>query len=106
MNTPMEELLQSNHNWRVMNSAKIDEMIINRLLEHSSSLDDYTHVVWDTEKVGAESGYFTLDGKKVLKYYKAFNMNIDNGIDGTAMNCTMKYEVYDYVANEFLYLES
>lgn len=99
MNTSMEELLQSNHNWRSMNSAKIDEMVINRLLEHSSSLDNYSHVSRDTEK--AESGYFTLDDKKVLRYYKVFDIDIDNN----TMNCTMKYEVYDYIANEFLYLE-
>lgn len=101
MNTPMEELLQSTHNWRAMNSAKIDEMVINRLLEHSPSLDNYTHAVvgiWDEE---AERGHFTLADKKVLRYYKAFNINIDNN----TMNSTMKYEVYDYIANEFLYLE-
>lgn len=103
MSTPMQELLQSNQNWRAVNSAKIDEMIINRLLEHSSSLDNYTHTAVDLWGEEVESGYFTLDGKKVLRYYKAFNININ--IDNNTMNCTMKYEVYDYVANEFLYLE-
>lgn len=83
------------HYWRVNTENRIDQMILDRLLEYCESYSNYNHYQHST------GGFFELDGKKVLRYKKV----ISSTSEGTLINYKINYEVYDYIANEYLYFE-
>lgn len=88
----------------------IDEMIVERLLRYTDDLDSLTHYVNSTN---GEYGEFILDGKKLLRYFKKVSTNSDylvqhwDVLDDKSMEITMtvKYEIFDYVENRYVYLE-
>lgn len=85
--------------------GKIEALIVNHLLQHTDNLDNYElHLTGLT----SQSGYFILDGEKVLRY--SYKMESENSavrdlrvVDDILYN--FKYEVYSYVDNEYLYIE-
>jgi hypothetical protein len=88
----------------------IDEVIVERLLRYTDDLDSLAHYVNSTN---GEYGEFILDGKKLLRYSKKVSTNSDylvqhwDVLDDKSMEITMtvKYEVFDYVENKYVYLE-
>lgn len=88
---------------------KLENLVLDRLMSYTDNLDDYTlHVTADTK-----TRYFMLDGKNVLRYYIDFKTNTDYltenwytlDRDEMTLQFDVAYEVYDYRANEYLYLE-
>lgn len=85
--------------------GKVETMIISHLLQHTANLDNYElHLTGLTN----QSGYFILDGEKVLRY--SYKMELEDSVvrdlrvvDEVLYN--FKYEVYSYVDNEYLYIE-
>lgn len=83
----------------------IDNLMIDRLLEHYSDLDDVHLTVSDNH----DSGYFTdaKSGSKVMKFTKKVSYTPPDRLnwDSDEYVVEVSYEVYDYITNEYLYLE-
>lgn len=89
--------------------SKLENLVIERLTSYTDNLDDYTLYV----TADANTRYFMLDSKNVLRYYIDFKTNTDYltenwyslDRDEMTLQFDVVYEVYDYRANEYLYLE-
>lgn len=109
LKTTNDRILEKYHNdintFYQTSVGKVETLIVNHLLQHTDNLDSYElHLTGLT----SQSGYFILDGEKVLRY--SYKMELEDSVvrdlrvvDEILYN--FKYEVYSYVENEYLFIE-